>query len=67
MNFQLNGKQVQLPEEVNSVDKLLAHYDLQHRIAVVEINQNIIKKEEYENTRLANGDVIEIIHFVGGG
>jgi sulfur carrier protein len=67
MNFQLNGKQVELPKEVDSVEKLLTHYDLQTRIAVVEVNKEIVMKEDYEASRLSNGDVIEVVHFVGGG
>lgn len=67
MTFQLNGKQVELPETVDSVEKLLLHYNLESRIAVVEINKEIVKKEAYENQLLASGDVVEIVHFVGGG
>ncbi|WP_339227267.1 sulfur carrier protein ThiS [Oceanobacillus sp. FSL K6-2867] len=67
MKFQLNGKQVELPELVDSVGKLLTHYQLQSRIAVVEVNKEIVMKEEYETKMLFNGDVVEIIHFVGGG
>lgn len=67
MVIKLNGEKVELPENVNSVDKLLAHYDLQNRIAIVEINEDIIKKEDYQAMKLENGDAIEIIHFVGGG
>jgi sulfur carrier protein len=67
VNFQLNGKQVEIPKEVDSVEKLLTHYDLQSRIAVVEVNKEIVMKEDYEASRLSNGDVVEIIHFVGGG
>jgi sulfur carrier protein len=36
------------------------------RIAV-EINGNIIPKNKYETTLIADGDEIEIVHFVGGG
>ncbi|WP_085992988.1 sulfur carrier protein ThiS [Oceanobacillus senegalensis] len=67
MNLQLNGKQVELPKEVDSVGKLLGHYNLQSRIAVVEVNQDIVIKEDYESKKLSNGDVVEIVHFVGGG
>lgn len=67
MNVQLNGKQVELPVEVQSVANLLDHYNLQARIAVVEVNKEIIKKENYASSKLANGDAIEIVHFVGGG
>lgn len=67
MNFQINGKQVTLPENVNSVEKLLIHYNLQSRIAVVELNKEIVRKEDYKLRRLSNGDVVEVVHFVGGG
>ncbi|MEH7237627.1 sulfur carrier protein ThiS [Bacillus sp. JJ1562] len=67
MRIRLNGEQVEIPEEVNSVEKLLAHYKLQNRIAIVEINEDIIKKDDYKTMNLANGDVIEIVQFVGGG
>ncbi|WP_010281292.1 sulfur carrier protein ThiS [Bacillus timonensis] len=67
MRIRLNGEQVDIPEEVNSVEKLLAHFKLENRIAIVEINEEIIKKEDYKTIKLANGDVIEIVQFVGGG
>lgn len=67
MTFQINGNQVELPSNVDSVEKLLLHYNLESRIAIVEINKEIVKKEEYENRKLANGDTVEIVHFVGGG
>ncbi len=58
---------MEIPEEVNSVEKLLAHYHLQSRIAVVEINKEIVMKEDYVHQKLSHGDAVEIIHFVGGG
>ncbi len=64
---QLNGKMVQLPEEVSSVQDLLAFYHLENRIVVVELNQEISEKEHYQSTLLSDRDSIEIIHFVGGG
>lgn len=67
MKIRLNGTQVELPQEVTSVESLLAHYDLQNRIAIVEINEDIIQKDDYKTKKLANGDVVEIVQFVGGG
>lgn len=64
---QLNGKHVQLPEEVSSVQDLLAFYHLENRIVVVEVNKEITQKESYQSTILSDRDAIEIIHFVGGG
>ena len=34
---------------------------------VVELNRNIIKKEDYNKITLKNGDVIEIAAFCAGG
>jgi sulfur carrier protein len=67
MSIQLNGKNVVLPEEVNSIQQLLLHYKLEDRIVVVELNQEIVLKEHYETMNLSRGDIVEIIHFVGGG
>ena len=67
MKFRLNGEQVELPEEISSVDRLLTHYKLENRIAIVEINEDIIQKDNYKTTKLKNGDIIEIVQFVGGG
>lgn len=37
-----------------------------HRIAV-ELNGEILPKAQYGNTVLKDGDVVEIVNFVGGG
>lgn len=42
-----------------------ANYDPK-RIAV-ERNGEIVPKAQYEKTVLADGDVLEIVRFVGGG
>jgi len=65
MSITVNGKQVELFE---SVQQLLEHYRLENRIVVVvEVNRDIVMKENYATTRLSHGDVVEIVHFVGGG
>ena len=40
-------------------------YDLK-RVAV-ELNGDILPKGQYESTLLQDGDIIEIVSFVGGG
>ena len=64
MSITVNGKQMELFE---TVQQLLVHYSLENRIVVVEVNQDIVMKENYETTSLSHGDVVEIVHFVGGG
>ena len=38
----------------------------QDRVAV-ELNRNIIPRDQWPETNLAEGDQLEIVHFVGGG
>jgi thiamine biosynthesis protein ThiS len=38
----------------------------QDRVAV-ERNRNIVPREQWATTQLADGDQLEIVHFVGGG
>ena len=64
MSITVNGKQMELFE---TVQQLLVHYRLENRIVIVEVNEDIVTKENYETTSLSHGDVVEIVHFVGGG
>jgi thiamine biosynthesis protein ThiS len=36
------------------------------RIAI-ELNQEVVRRGQWAETNLAEGDRIEIVHFVGGG
>ncbi|WP_066254584.1 sulfur carrier protein ThiS [Neobacillus drentensis] len=67
MKVLLNGEWIQLPEHIINVSDVLKHYDIHQRHVVVEINGEILTKLEHQNTRLADKDRIEIVHFVGGG
>jgi sulfur carrier protein len=63
----VNGEQLQLPEQIVYVSELLDYFKLQDKVVVVEINGEILEKNEHQNTRLSDRDRIEIVHFVGGG
>lgn len=67
MLVQLNGKQVELAAEIRTIRELLASYSLQEKIVVIEQNGEIIDRSRYEEAPIADGDRIEIVHFVGGG
>ncbi|WP_088067270.1 sulfur carrier protein ThiS [Gottfriedia luciferensis] len=67
MDIKLNGKNIPLSNQITSIQDLLREYQLENRIVVVELNKEIIYKEQYSNTLLSNGDSVELIHFVGGG
>lgn len=62
----LNGKQTDIPSEltVQELLELRGHHD---RLVVVELNGTIIRRPDFQRSRIENGAVIEIVHFVGGG
>ena len=67
MKVLLNGELLQLQEHIVNVSDVLKHYEIHDKVMVVEINGEILTKLEHQNTRLADKDRIEIVHFVGGG
>jgi len=46
---------------------LLEHLGLDQRAVVVERNREIVRRPHLAATPVAEGDVIELVHFVGGG
>ena len=66
MLLRVNGKKMHT-NEIQTVQELLAHYQLQQKIVVVEKNGDIVDRTLFASTPLADGDRIEIVHFVGGG
>jgi thiamine biosynthesis protein ThiS len=50
-----------------SVAGLLDELGLHARLVVVERNREILDRTAYADARLRDGDVLELVHFVGGG
>lgn len=46
---------------------LVVELGLRAKRIAVEVNRDIIPREEYALRRLKTDDEIEIVHFVGGG
>lgn len=67
MKIQLNGRIVDFDQENGTIDDLLSAYQLEHRVVIVEKNQEIIDKEAFKREKIQPNDTIEIVHFVGGG
>ena len=50
-----------------SVTELLIEEKYDEKRVVVEINEVIVPKKDYASVNIKDGDVIEIVSFVGGG
>ena len=66
MTVVLNGEERECGEGMTLAD-LVAELGLGKRRIAVEMNRDIIPRDEYATCRLQPGDTIEIVHFVGGG
>ncbi len=50
-----------------SVSEMLADMGYSEKRVAVEINRQIVPKAKYSETFLKDGDVVEVVRFVGGG
>jgi thiamine biosynthesis protein ThiS len=66
MNVMINGEPRRVPAPTTLLD-LLGHLGLDPRTVVVELNREIVRRPRLGETRLAEGDAVELVHFVGGG
>ncbi|MED4020851.1 sulfur carrier protein ThiS [Priestia aryabhattai] len=67
MNLIINGKTVTVGDEIETVEHLLQTQNLHERVVIVELNKNILQKEEHSDACLKDGDTLEVVSFVGGG
>ncbi|MBM3511823.1 MAG: sulfur carrier protein ThiS [Alphaproteobacteria bacterium] len=66
MLLHINGERREIADAI-TVDQLLATLGLDARKVAFERNLEIVPKSRYGETRLSDGDKIEIVHFIGGG
>lgn len=62
----LNGEPRQLAAPL-SLEDMLQQLGLDPRAVVVEHNRRIVRRAQLAETAVAQGDAIEVVHFVGGG
>jgi thiamine biosynthesis protein ThiS len=62
----INGEARRVPGPATLLE-LLGHLGLDPRSVVVELNREIVRRPRLAETRVAEGDSIELVHFVGGG
>jgi len=66
MQLTVNGEAREVPDGL-TVRGLIEHLGLTEGPVAVERNRDIVPRAEHVSTALAQGDLIEIVHFVGGG
>ena len=70
MNILLNGKDYS-SEKISTVKELLMELEREWSIelsgAVVLVNDEIVKKDRWEDTEISENTEIEVLSFVSGG
>jgi len=69
MDVILNGQSRSVPGGPDGVTvrELLEHLGLTAGPVAVEVNREIVPRAEHVAHRLHEGDVVEVVHLVGGG
>jgi thiamine biosynthesis protein ThiS len=66
VTIRLNGRDQQAPPGATILSMLVTDGLPPARVAV-ELNGRIVSRAAYDHERLREGDVVEVVHFVGGG
>jgi len=66
LRIQVNGEPQEVEENI-SLPALVAELNLKAEQIAIELNHNVVRREQWNNTLLQADDKVEIVHFVGGG
>ena len=66
IKIKLNGKNKRIDDDF-SLNQLVNNLNIPIKKVAIEFNKEIIDKKNIKKIKLKNNDVIEIVHFIGGG
>ncbi len=67
MKIHINGKQEELAASLTVQELLVYRNVASPNMVSVELNGNILKREEFDTERIKDGDAVEFLYFMGGG
>ena len=66
MRIYVNGESREVAEKLSLQDLIIRLKFAPERLAI-ELNQEVVRRANWPNTKLKTEDRVEIVHFVGGG
>ncbi|MGE3180657.1 MAG: sulfur carrier protein ThiS [Phycisphaerae bacterium] len=66
MTITVNGQTTEIAGPLN-LAQLIAQYELTPNRVAIEVNRELVRRAEYPDKTIADGDTIEIVTLVGGG
>jgi sulfur carrier protein len=66
MTLTVNGEPHPCREGL-TIEALLREKTYSFPLKVVIVNKRVVKKDQHASTVLQDGDVVEVVHLIGGG
>lgn len=66
MRIVVNGEAKEMSDGATVAD-VLATFGVNPQLVAVEVNLDILRRDQYAGAVLKTGDTVEIVHMVGGG
>lgn len=66
MLIEVNGEPREVPASV-TLNELVKHLKLTPERLAIELNHKVVRRADWQQAILREGDHVEIVHFVGGG
>ena len=66
IKIRLNGKNKSITQGY-TLNELIKNLNIPIQKVAIELNKEIINKKNINKIKLKNDDIIEIVHFIGGG
>ena len=66
MKIYVNAEAREFSEEL-TIDSLISNLGLEPTRVAIELNRNVVRRNDWQATVLHDEDRVEIVHFVGGG
>jgi sulfur carrier protein len=63
----VNGKQQEVNLPINVAELIKENKVFQPEMVSVQLNEEFLNREDWINTSLKEGDVIDFLYFMGGG
>lgn len=67
MKLTINGQETNLDKDLTVSELLVEQNVSMPEMVSVEVNGRILRRSEFDATRLADGDTVEFLYFMGGG
>jgi sulfur carrier protein len=66
IKIKINGMEKEIHKNT-TISELLSSLNVLDKTMAVAVNMKIVKKDDWDNYKLQDGDKVEALNFVGGG